>query len=181
MPRGGLRWSPGRPGWKAKAEHCLPLDIRTLQRVGKLRNGYAGELAWRNYPSGAPAGNVRLSAAGNSVHLKYTADSKPCSQVIAIARTRCYFGGTRGWLVCPICIRRFAVLYGRDERFACRRCQQVAYQSQSETAIRRLSRRLHKIEAKLADNGRRPKGMHAATYERLLNAICRFEDKWYKA
>lgn len=172
--RGGRRYGAGRPGSKAKAEQILSLDVRLIQRAGMLRPGYVGELNWKNN-SGEPAGSIRISAAVDSIRLDHGMDRKACSQSITIVRTRCHFGGSRPWFVCPIGGDRVAILYAWAGRFACRRCQHIAYLSQSEDLIYRIQRRQRKIEEKLGPHCERPKGMHAITFERLLEEIGRCE------
>jgi hypothetical protein len=181
MPRGGWRFGAGRPGWKATAELSQALDVRRLHRSGRLRTGYVGEVRWINTPRGDLAGSVAIRAQGHSVQLEYMANNTSCSQTIALVRTRCYFRGSRPWFVCPIGGECVAVLYAPDGRFGCRRCQRVAYQSQSESAIRRLNRKQRKLQAKLGSNESRPKGMHHATYDRLLEGLCQNEEEWCAA
>ena len=59
--------------------------------------------------------------------------------------------------------------------FACRHCQRVAYSSQSEDGLDRMWRAQSKIEAKLADNWQRPKGMRQRTYKRLTASVWELE------
>ena len=66
-----------------------------------------------------------------------------------------------------------AILYGA-ESFACRKCQNLAYPSQRETAPDRALRQANKIRRRLGWkegilNGvdGKPKGMHCQTFERL--------------
>ena len=80
-----------------------------------------------------------------------------------------------------MCGGRYAILYAPEGRFACRNCQRIAYQSQRESQVRRICRRLDKIEAKFVQGCKRPRGMHEATYERLLGAIERYGDEWLAA
>jgi hypothetical protein len=181
IPRGGWRYGAGRPGRRAKAELSLALDVRALQRAGKLRQGYADTLTWRNSPSGDLAGRVRMSAACDSIQLDYMVDGKRWGQSIVVVRTLCHFGGSRPWLICPSCSGRVAVLYARGECFGCRYCHRVAYQCQSENVMSRINRKQRKIEAKMGSRWRRPKGMHKASYERLLDAVYRCESEWEAA
>jgi hypothetical protein len=88
-----------------------------------------------------------------------------------LSHTACTYGGARPWFICPIRGERVAVLFLRVGRFACRRCQRVAYGSQSDDACRREWCKQAKAEAKLGPNCGRPKGMHHATGERLLAII----------
>jgi ribosomal protein L32E len=59
----------------------------------------------------------------------------------------------------------------RSRRFACRKCQRLAYSSQAEDAVGRAWRVQQKCERKLDQNWARPKGMHHTTRQRLLQRI----------
>ena len=75
------------------------------------------------------------------------------------------------WLLCPVRGERVAVLYMRSGRFACRHCQRIAYACQSDDLMGRAWRKQGKVEKRLGPDCERPKGMHAATYDRLLARI----------
>lgn len=68
------------------------------------------------------------------------------------------------------------MLYLRSGRFACRHCQRVSHASQSEDALARLWRKQSKIEARLGDYWRRPKGMRRRTYDLLVAALVHYEE-----
>ena len=96
---------------------------------------------------------------------------------ISVVWTPCHFGGERPWWRCPVCGRRVAVIYLRRQP-ACRICLGLRYRSQrlreTDRALqraRRLRRRLGGGTALFDPVTDRPKGMHAATYERLLTAL----------
>lgn len=114
--------------------------------------------------------------------------------VARLAWTPCNFGGGRPWFVCPGigCERRVAILYGPDPRGRrqqqqqqqqqpqppqplCRRCRNLAYESQREDALARAERRLHKARERLPQDGIRPKRMRHATFEKLLDE---YTDAW---
>jgi hypothetical protein len=176
MSRGGSRFGAGRPGWKAKAEQCLPLDVRVMRRHGVLRNGYSGGWSW-TWTGGERAGSIGFTVDGAMLRLSYSVSGDPRTQYVPIVRSPCNFGGSRPWFRCPVGGERVAVLYMRGGRFACRRCQRVAYLSQSEDTIGRTWRRQGKAEKRLGPNYERPKGMHRATHEALLSVIeaCQIE------
>ena len=75
------------------------------------------------------------------------------------------------------CPRRVAVLYLRQGVFACRHCQRVAYSSQSDDALDRMWRKQAKIEGRLVDNWRRPKGMRQCTFQGLINSLNNCEER----
>lgn len=177
MAKGGTRYGAGRPGWRLKAEHVQRIDVRRWHRAGTLRAGYAGTWAW--HVGDEPAGSIGYSAQEGGVTLQYSCDGNATTQRIVLDRTRCHFGGSRSWFVCPRCSARVAVLYLRGGRFACRRCQRVSYASQSEDHCARTWRKQARLEARLGKHWRRPKGMHRATHERLLDVIMACEDARY--
>ena len=65
----------------------------------------------------------------------------------------------------------------RAGRFACRHCQRVAYATQSCDALDRMWRKQAKLEARLGENWRRPKGMRQHTYDRIFDAVMDCEDR----
>ncbi len=172
--RGGWRYGAGRPGWKAKAEQSLPLDVRAMHHRGILRRSYSGTWSW-TWNNGESAGSIGYEFDNDSLLLRYAIDGQSRVQHVRVVRTRCHYGGSRPWFCCPVCNRRVAVLYHRGGRFACRRCQRVAYLSQSEDVTARAWRRQRKAESRLIDGYGRPKGMHTATYKRLMEVIVECE------
>ena len=170
MGRGGLRIGAGRPGWHIKAEHCLRLDVRDLARRELLLGG-AFSWRWKNTETGEERGAISIAVSSDSVGLHFVCDGSPVQQTVPIERTPCHYGGTRPWFRCPCCHRRVAVLYLRGGRFMCRYCGRVVYASQSDDLIGRTWRRQWKLERRLGENWRRPKGMHRRTRERILERI----------
>jgi hypothetical protein len=171
MGRGGSRFGAGRPGWKGKAEVCLPLDIRAMHRRRCLLPGCSASLRWTWSGTDDEAGSIGYSFDGGYLRLQYAVDGEGQEQRISVVRTPCHFGGSRPWFRCPVRGERVAVLYLRAGRFACRHCQCIAYLSQSEDVVGRSWRKQSKVEKQLGPDGERPKGMHAVTYERLLSVI----------
>ena len=58
MGNGGWRSGAGSPGWKAKAEQCLPLDVRALYRrnaaselLRPMARAARSKFAWRVRPA----------------------------------------------------------------------------------------------------------------------------------
>lgn len=171
MSRGGVRWGAGRPSTKAIGERLHRVDVREWSRRGGLLRH--GQFVWSWRCGGEPSGSVSVWVSpGEAVTLDFTltmnGERRKLSQRVRLDRTPCRFGGLRSWFACPCCGRRVAVLYLRFGRFACRTCQRVAYASQSEDLIGRMWRKQSKIEARLDEHWRRPKGMRRRTYARLL-------------
>lgn len=176
MGKGGMRWGAGRPGWHVKAEHCRRLDVRRWHREGLLRPGTSSAWVWTDAESGERRASIGFSVAAYSVNLSFNLNGEPITQHVPLDRTPCTYGGVRPWFRCPKCSRRVAVLFLRAAGFACRRCQRVAYASQSDDPCGRTWRKQSKLEARLAENLKRPRGMHRQTYERLLAVIWQCEE-----
>jgi endogenous inhibitor of DNA gyrase (YacG/DUF329 family) len=177
MGRGGMRWGAGRPGWHAKAEHCRSIDARRWAREGLLQSGYHGGWAWSDPETGDRLASIGYSVDADAVTLIYSMGTIPMRQHVPLLATECNFGGCRRWFGCPQCGRRVAVLYLRQRGFACRRCNRVAYASQSGDEIDRTWRRQSKLERRLSEHWRRPKGMHSSTYDRIIQSIVECEER----
>ena len=177
MGRGGSRYGAGRPATHVKAEHCRRIDVRRWQREGILRTRQAGFWQWSDAETGERRAIIGYRSDEFSVALNYSIDGRDCSQRVWLSKTACNYGGERPWFVCPIRGERVAVLYLRAGRFACRHCQQIAYESQSDDACARTWRKQAKAEAKLGPNWERPSGMHHKTRERLLSIIWDCEER----
>jgi hypothetical protein len=98
------------------------------------------------------------------------------------------FGGFQGYFRCPDCRCRYTALILYGERFSCRRCYRLPYQSQRSRTYDRLLTKARKAEALLRgispqecigmDPPDRPKGMHRRTYMRLIQPILRASDEF---
>jgi hypothetical protein len=160
-----------------KAEHCRSIDVRRWHREGILRPGRAGGWHWTDSETGELRASIGYRSDGDTVTLSYSIDGSPHTQCVRLSHTACTYGGARPWFICPIRGERVAVLFLRAGRFACRHCQRVAYGSQSADLIDRTWRRQAKAEARLGPHWTRPKGMHAATHDRLLSQIWECEER----
>jgi hypothetical protein len=138
---------------RATTSGYLFLDVRYLQRNGYLRPGSSSSQRWSC--RGEPSGSINLSACDGYVKLSYrTRDrSQEWEQKeypVSLEWTRCNYGGERPWFRCPAarCGRRVAILYG-GSIFACRRCHNLAYDSQSETRHGRMLLKAQAIRERL--------------------------------
>ena len=149
------------------------LDIRQLHRDGCLERVGAGRVTvtWDGGSS------IYVVKDRTGILLEYSVfdgeDREERSERIVIQRTKCNFGGSRVWWLCPRCGRRCAILYGH-RRFFCRRCGDLRYRCQSLGKGERRLRKAERIRAKLGGSGvvfdifpDKPKGMHQRTYRRL--------------
>lgn len=155
------------------------LDVRALQRRGMLRSGEISRWTWER--GGAPYASALVLAEHEGIVVTYSSQDRRGDKVSATSRIRlewtpCHYGGQRAWFQCPTpgCERRAAILYG-GTTFTCRHCGELAYASQGERLAARAIRRVHKIRERLGwgpslsfEHGDKPKGMHWATFERLV-------------
>lgn len=178
----------GRIGYKYLVERCLALDIRSLHRNGRLSSD--GYCFFRWTCNGKPLGDVRCWIEKNKISLFYKwcqgEDSwQSINETIYLAWTRCNYGGQRAWFLCPECGRRVAVLYAPQQYFRCRGCHNLAYASQNEGFMDRISRKRRQIREKLGASMNlflpviiKPKGMHQNTFNRLQGNEQYYEWKW---
>lgn len=176
MGTGGMRCGAGRPAWKGKAEACQRIDVRQMKRRGVLHAGYSGTWSWHNASTGEHTGSIGFRVNATGLELTYSLNDERKAQHVPLLRTPCNYGGHRPWFACPACARRVGVLFLRRGGFYCRQCARVGYYSQSEDATGRAWRKQGKAEARLGENGERPKGMHQATYERLRAVMWQCEE-----
>ena len=172
-PGSGNRW---RWGSRATCEGSRRIELRYLRKRGMLRPGYCGSLSWNL--GGEPAGNIRfrMFESGMEVNYRYRAGSddwRDVSEYIPFAFTPQHLGGERRWFRCLRCRRRCAVLYG-GTHYRCRKCWNLAYQSQHEAPHSRALSQAQKFRLRLGGSPctddefpERPKGMHHRTYARL--------------
>lgn len=180
--RGGNRYGAGRPGWRRKCEHMLRLDLRQLRKSGHLAAGQS--YGWQWSREGKQFASIGVRTGTDALLLDYTwtpRDSKPMAITcrVELTQTPCALGGCRSWFVCPECDGLCLVLFGvsRQGNFACRVCQRLVYASEAESPIDRCWRAQRRIEAKLMENGKRPKGMHRRTFQRARSRWVALEER----
>ncbi|MAL94576.1 MAG: hypothetical protein CME40_05830 [Haliea sp.] len=177
-PGSGRRWHYGA---RYTTDDYPALDVRRLSREKLLVAGNSFVRSW--YRGGAKVASIRIEVAESWIVLDYRSrqygetDWRHNRYSVVLDRTPCHLGGVRHWFRCPGegCGRRVAILYG-GERYVCRHCHQLAYESQREVDYDRLARRADRIRDKLGWergilNGNywpKPKGMHWRTFQRLV-------------
>ena len=150
MAKGGSRLGAGRPAHRLKAENATSLDVTYLARHGHLDAGNWSRLYWQQY------GEVRQEGLVRAYEEHITVDIGNTSHWIGLTQTSCHLGGFRHWFICPRCSKRMGVLYMRHGHFACRHCQQIAYQSQSGDAEDRLIWQYHSLLHKISNKKLQP-------------------------
>jgi hypothetical protein len=175
-------------GGKRETEVSMPLDLRMIVRRGLLVPGNWFNWHWR--VNGQDSAGISIAVESGAMVLSYRRrkTSDLVEQRVYLRSSPCHLGGSRDWFSCPRCGNRVAVLYAPEQYFACRRCGGLAYATQKKGGGDRASSKANKIRQQLGwpagilnDPGRKPKGMHWATYRRLtaehaaLSQVC-FED-----
>ncbi len=162
-------------------EATIGLDVRYLARNGMLRPGFYS-LSWRC--GDRPAGNIGLRVTEDgptlgTITLEYRTRRgegawQDVTQRVWLDWTPCTYGGERPWLLCPLCLRRMAILYSGGAGFACRKCLRLVYQSQRESSGDRALAQAQAIRRRLGGSANmlepfpmKPPGMHWRTYDRL--------------
>ena len=163
-----------RPG---RAQYLSPpvpsLDAARLGRTGALQAWHRSVVNWAR--DGEPIGSIGLLALPEGLELSFRVRTakgpgEEVRETIGYLTTATPFGRPRRWFQCPGCNRRCRLLYG-GERFRCRRCQNLKYESQFETGAQRANRRSRKIRRRLGGGTNlmeefppRPSGLHRTTY-----------------
>jgi hypothetical protein len=182
-------WGSGRRGCsKEVTSDYRRFDVLSLHRGGWLRPGVTFISHW--YVGGVEQSTIKGWAESDRITVSYKhqypgEDWETLNYPILLDRTPCHYGGSRPWFVCPGrgCGRRVAVLYS-GRLFLCRRCRQLAYESQREAPHDRALGRVIRMQERMgfglmcpADGlPPRKKGMHHRTYERLARQFEWAED-----
>ena len=178
----------GSGGWNATGRattgDAKPLDVNYLNRCGHLEPGTSSHQYWSC--GGEPSGDISIEAVEGGITLIYGArsygsDWQNVREPITIIWQPCFYGGQRPYFLCPRCGRQAVKLYGLA-RFFCRSCNNLAYQSQRESASDRTLRKVGKLRALLGGAPGmanpipdKPKGVHWRTYNRIVDEIYRVE------
>ena len=148
-------------------EDFLRLDIRELS--------FGTDAPEWQYPVSPFAVSVALD------HARVLHDG--LDHLVEIERTRCNYGDTRPWFLCPACGNRRAVLYALPggSCFGCRRCLRLLYLSECEDTFGRGLLKVRKLERSVCESigglvgtahpVDKPKGQHWTTYERHIDKL----------
>lgn len=176
----------GRHGGKRTTNRMAKLDVRLVHRAGSLASGMYSSLKGAGYAAGV------MHACDDRVTLSYqrknqAGEWQDYRYPVAVEWTACNYGGKRPWWICPECGRRVAVLYS-GQRYACRHCQRLAYQSTRNSPESQAFARANKVRKRLGwcagvanPPGGKPKGMHQNTFERWLLIYYALSDQAFGA
>ena len=77
---------------------------------------------------------IAQTRSGAALDLSWLHNGAKMDQVMRLASSDCYYGGTRPWFQCPDCEARVGKLYLKGH-FACRSCHDLMYQSQYQSTV----------------------------------------------
>jgi hypothetical protein len=161
-------------GGKDTTEYYRSLDVRWLYRRRILDSAYPSRVTWSR--GGEETASIQVSNRSGNLLIEYSCRGEGFSYSVSLDWTRCNYGGTRPWFICPGrgCGRRVAVLHG-GILFLCRHCHNIVFESQHEAPHYRALRKAQKIRERLGGSPNmgeqfpdKPKGMHRRTYWRLF-------------
>lgn len=163
-----------RANSKKTVESQNQLDIRWLRKQGYLKTGISGKLSW--IFENETAGAIEYFVKSDRIILLYNYYKKSgvketVEQHLLLSETRCNYGGSRFFFICPCCLRKADLLYGADKYFLCRRCYKLTYSSQQENVKKRMMRKARELRSQVGGGinllesfPEKPKGMHWRTY-----------------
>lgn len=173
--------SKGESMGKLRVEDCLGININFLLREGYIGRDklVSGSITWNQEGYRIGSMGVICHLADN-FQLNYSANGEDIKQIVGIAWSACPYGNKRPWFACPKCFKRAGKIFYRDGRFACRHCQQLCYASQLEKVRQRGLGLSHKLYGRFERDDKmiyKPKGMHWATFDRIIARAQRAEEK----
>lgn len=133
-------------------EDCLTLDMKDLVKLGVVLQGkrQRGRLQWYNHVLKMPIGTIdfavdccRLEASTAVFTYTLYETRKKIDLVVSLTTTRPNYGGLQWYFKCPIknsvgarCGRRARKLFlpPGEERFGCRWCHGLTYQSHQRSS-----------------------------------------------
>lgn len=175
---------PNRRSSRATVDVSRSITPYTLFRAAGIRPGEdgVGATGWRWSGTGERNGSINFAIRTSEpeaahVRLIYRAAGRTVDDRVALQRTPSRFGGWRWWFTCPETFRRVGTLHMPPGaiHFAGRLAWRLAYQSSRNAAEQRAHDHLRKLYVRAGLDYQaalvRPKGMHRATWVRLLADI----------
>ncbi len=174
---------------RAKAKHTVDISTGTttafLRKMGGLKHGFQETggytLTWHSTLTqrviASMSCQITREAAIFSYHLSKNGDRRPVALTIPFTWTPCNYGGRRVWFACQ-CGHRAGKIFFEGERYGCRNCFNLTYQSRKDCQINRAWGKIYEIgkRLKLVESRDkslyylppdRPKWMQQQRYERL--------------
>jgi len=112
--------------------------------------------------------------SGDSFTINYMHKGERIEHIVRLTQSVCNYGGVRNWFKCQYCHRRVGVIYVSNGQCGCRKCFNLAYQSERDTWQGQQYRKANAIREQLGwkvgiahADGEKPKGMHWKTFYKL--------------
>lgn len=151
---------------------CVQLNVSKIKKHGLLQRPAQYEWKW------STGSTLSLDTRTDGwITLEYAVEKEPRKYRIRLEAIPQHLGGERHWFRCPNtrCGRRCKTVYLRRGYFLCRQCQRLGYVTEQASKTEQPHYRINKIRERLGWtpgylNGHesKPKGMHWATYRRLV-------------
>lgn len=159
---------------RTQADSLPSLSIAGLQRIGGFADpGFAFDLEW--FDSASRLGNLSCQTGSSAWDLLFVVNEQAIwGQRIAVGYSTSTFGRRAHW-VCPWCLRRCNMLFERNGRFACRKCQCLHYRSQRQSKLTRTFEQVLDLNEQLGRTSHqlwdpitaRPSGMRWSRFSSL--------------
>jgi hypothetical protein len=171
---GGL--GSGRQGSGAATVECFrKIDLAALERINLVNAGDQQAI-----------GSTLVELRRDGLLIYYFRPERT-EEFVSFLYTATQFGGRRRWLSCPRCRRRVRVLY-RAQRFRCRKCLGLVYESTRQPWHQRVIDQADKLAYRVAGPAAavydrdefpdKPKRMRWTTYHRLEERYYGYMNAW---
>ena len=163
----------GAVGHRPVAEKLKKIDVREMKRDGLFTSGDTGEtITWSD------GFRVSIRAGAESFTLSFSGESGYVTQEVKLTFMPLHFGGKRVFCLCPECSSQCAILYLCENRFYCKDCCNVTWQSCNDWVHVRNIKKERKIRAKLGASPsllepikNKPFNMHHKTFYGLVREL----------
>lgn len=159
------RWSHDNRKWRVEEMPCV--DIRMLKKQSALRRHSSCVITHKD--RGIPALYIYVWVYDSGLQLQ-TDDIEH----VEFSESNCNYGGKRKWLLCPACRRRVVALY-KYNKFRCRHCLDLTYESRNQHPLSRIFDKMNKHFERISDLKPdiffipiRRKGLHHKSYSHRL-------------
>lgn len=160
-----------------RLENFYSLDSRRMAKADAFKVDRQGSWVWHS-STGEAVASIQYEYQLTGLVLSYHSNGQNHSYSVPISTTPCNYGGVRYWFNCPNCHKRVAKLYFKQSMFYCRSCHALNYATQQDTKLDSTRLVMYRIRDKLGWDydgvlmprykRHKPKGMHQATFNRLV-------------
>lgn len=181
-----MKFSSNKNSRKPLVSNCIKIDVMAFHRAGAFIDGTIGTISFEK----SVFKDCSFMMVGKRLIIENPNNtSKVNTIMVSIKYHKCRFGGHRPYFICPNnhCGKRYTFLYSNGRHYQCRKCLNLAYPSQNETATERGYRKARNIRLALGGSVSlfdpfpiKPKGMWRSTYEQLKSKANYIEDKTFR-